>query len=63
MAEERLEGGYADGAVRAGDTVRRTAGPWTPAVHALLATWPTTGSPAPRDHSDSMSRAVRYSPS
>jgi hypothetical protein len=37
MAEERLEGGYADGAVRVGDTVRRPAGPWTPAVHALLA--------------------------
>ena len=37
VAEERLEGGYADGAVRAGDTVRRVAGPWTPAVHALLA--------------------------
>jgi hypothetical protein len=37
MAEERLEGGYADGAVRVGSTVRRPAGPWTPAVHALLA--------------------------
>jgi Phosphotransferase enzyme family len=37
MAEERLEGGYVDGAVRVGDTVRRQAGPWTPAVHALLA--------------------------
>jgi hypothetical protein len=37
MTEERLEGGYADGAVRVGDTVRRLAGPWTPAVHALLA--------------------------
>jgi hypothetical protein len=37
VAEERLEGGYADGAVRVGDTVRRLAGPWTPAVHALLA--------------------------
>jgi hypothetical protein len=36
MTEERLEGGYAGGAVRAGDTVRRLAGPWTPAVHALL---------------------------
>ena len=37
MAEERLEGGNIGGAVRAGDTVRRAAGPWTPAVHALLA--------------------------
>jgi hypothetical protein len=37
MAEERLEGGNVGGAVRVGDTVRRAAGPWTPAVHALLA--------------------------
>ena len=37
MAEERLDGGNIGGAVRAGDTVRRAAGPWTPAVHALLA--------------------------
>jgi hypothetical protein len=37
VAEERLEGGNVGGAVRAGDTVRRTAGPWTLAVHALLA--------------------------
>ena len=35
--EERLPGGNTGGAVRIGDTVRRTAGPWTPAVHALLA--------------------------
>ena len=35
--EIRLEGGNAGGAVRVGDTVRRAAGPWTPAVHALLA--------------------------
>ena|SRR5215469_5451 len=37
MTGERLEGGYQDGAVRVGDTVRRSTGPWTPAVHALLA--------------------------
>jgi hypothetical protein len=36
VAEERLEGGNIGGAVRAGDTVRRAAGPWTPAVHAML---------------------------
>jgi Phosphotransferase enzyme family len=36
VAEERLAGGHVGGAVRVGDTVRRTAGPWTPAVHALL---------------------------
>jgi hypothetical protein len=34
--EERLDGGRAGGAVRAGNTVRRAAGPWTPAVQALL---------------------------
>ena len=34
--EQRLAGGNAGGAVRIGDTVRRTAGPWTPSVHALL---------------------------
>ena len=37
MTEERLDGGNTGGAVRVGDTARRTAGPWTPAVHALLA--------------------------
>jgi hypothetical protein len=37
MTEERLKGGYQDGAVRVADTVRRSTGPWTPAVHALLA--------------------------
>ncbi|MFJ7335880.1 phosphotransferase enzyme family protein [Streptomyces sp. NPDC101116] len=37
-AEEPLSGGNAsEGVVRVGDTVRRPAGPWTPAVHALLA--------------------------
>ena len=35
--EERLPGGHVGGAVRVGDTVRRPVGPWTPAVHALLA--------------------------
>ncbi len=34
--EVRLPGGNVGGAVRVGDTVRRPAGPWTPAVHALL---------------------------
>ena len=33
---ERLAGGNVGGAVRVGDTVRRVAGAWTPAVHALL---------------------------
>jgi len=50
MAEERLDGGNLGGAVRAGDTVRRPAGPWTPAVHALLAHLAAkgfTGAPRP----------------
>ncbi|HEY1667519.1 MAG TPA: phosphotransferase [Trebonia sp.] len=37
-AEIPLAGGnMSGGVVRVGDTVRRPAGPWTPAVHALLA--------------------------
>jgi hypothetical protein len=36
VVEEQLDGGNTGGAVRIGDTVRRTAGPWTPAVHGLL---------------------------
>jgi mutator protein MutT len=35
-AEVRLRGGNVGGAVRVGATVRRPAGSWTPAVHALL---------------------------
>jgi hypothetical protein len=34
--EVPLAGGNVGGAVRAGNTVRRPTGPWTPAVHALL---------------------------
>lgn len=39
MDEEEvvLPGGNVGGAVRVGDSLRRTTGPWTPAVHALLA--------------------------
>ncbi|MEU6131878.1 aminoglycoside phosphotransferase family protein [Saccharopolyspora sp. NPDC047091] len=38
MAEEEvLAGGNMTAVTRVGNTVRRTAGPWTPAVHALLA--------------------------
>ena len=36
LVEERLPGGRNDGAVRVGDTVRRSAGAQTPGVHALL---------------------------
>ncbi|MBZ2195331.1 phosphotransferase [Occultella gossypii] len=34
--EQPLTGGMVNTVVRVGDTVRRTAGPWTPAVHAVL---------------------------
>ncbi|MGH2970423.1 MAG: phosphotransferase [Solirubrobacteraceae bacterium] len=34
--EERLRGGNLTGAVRIGDSVRRSAGPWTETVHELL---------------------------
>ncbi|MEU4620444.1 aminoglycoside phosphotransferase family protein [Actinoplanes sp. NPDC023801] len=37
MTEEILSGGNMGGAVRAGDTVRRPAGPWTPTIQRLLA--------------------------
>ena len=35
--EQPLGGGQLSPVVRVGDTVRRPTGPWTPAVHALLA--------------------------
>jgi hypothetical protein len=34
--EQRFEDGNVSEVVHVGDTVRRTAGPWTPAIHALL---------------------------
>ena len=40
-------GGNLNDAVRVGDTVRRTAGPWTPSVHALLRYLEGVGFPAP----------------
>lgn len=46
--EEELEGGNLTRVVRDGDTVRRTAGAWTPAVHALLEHLDAAGYPAPR---------------
>lgn len=36
LVEEQPLGGNVSAAVKVGDTVRRRAGPWTPAVHALL---------------------------
>src|SRR3954452_19224254 len=34
--EQTLTGGNMTAVVRVGNTVRRTAGPWTPTVHAFL---------------------------
>ena len=34
--EETLAGGLVSAVAKVGDTVRRSTGPWTPAVHALL---------------------------
>jgi Phosphotransferase enzyme family len=49
-SEQELAGGFLTSSVtRAGDTVSRTAGPWSPAVHAWLAHLAATGvSLAPR---------------
>ena len=48
MKEEPFIGGNLSDATRAGDTVRRRAGPWTPAVHALLRFLEGAGFEAPR---------------
>jgi len=49
MPEEVLLGGLEAGrVVKAGDTVRRAAGSWTPTIQALLAHLQTKGFPAPR---------------
>ncbi|HEY3013494.1 MAG TPA: NUDIX domain-containing protein [Nocardioides sp.] len=46
-----LPGGSVGGAARIGETVRRPTGPWTPAVHALLAHTHDAGLPGvPRVH-------------
>jgi hypothetical protein len=48
VQEEVSLGGNLNQAVRVGDTVRRRAGPWTPAVHALLRYLEDAGFEAPR---------------
>jgi hypothetical protein len=48
MREEVPLGGNLNQAVRVGDTVRRRAGPWTPAVHSLLRYLEQTSFEAPR---------------
>ena len=48
MGKEISLGGNLGATVRVGDTVRRRAGPWTPAVHALLRFLESNDFPAPR---------------
>ena len=48
MPDEAPLGGNLQDAVRVGDTVHRRAGPWTPAVHALLRYLERAGFEAPR---------------
>ena len=48
MLEVPFIGGNMSDATRVGDTVRRRAGPWTPAVHALLRFLENAGFEAPR---------------
>jgi Phosphotransferase enzyme family len=43
VTEEILPGGDVNLVVRIGDTVRRPTGPWSPAVHALLRHFETSG--------------------
>ncbi|MGI5272087.1 phosphotransferase enzyme family protein [Nonomuraea sp. CA-218870] len=51
VTEEILEGGGVNQVIRRGATVRRPAGPWTPAVHALLRHLADRGfTGAPRAH-------------
>jgi Ser/Thr protein kinase RdoA (MazF antagonist) len=48
VLQEVSLGGNLNQAVRVGDTVRRRAGPWTPAVHSLLRYLDQAGFEAPR---------------
>ncbi len=60
-----LPGGEVNDVVRVGDTVRRTAGPWTPSVQAVLAHLATVGfdwSPAPLGRDDKGREVVAYLP-
>lgn len=61
--EEELTGGNSGVVVRAGDTVRRAAGPWSPAVQRLLATLRAAGLtevPAPLGLDDQGRDVVSY---
>ena len=59
MKEEPFIGGNLNDATRVGDTVRRRAGFWTPAVHALLRFLEGAGFEAPRPRGlDDQSREI-----
>jgi Ser/Thr protein kinase RdoA (MazF antagonist) len=64
--EEPLAGGnVSSGVVRIGDTVRRPAGPWTPAVHALLTYLRAAGfdgAPEPLGMDDKGREVLRFIP-
>jgi Ser/Thr protein kinase RdoA (MazF antagonist) len=65
MHEQWLPGGKTDGAVLVGGTVRRSAGPWTPAVHALLEHLASAGfpeSPRPLGSDDHGREMLGYIP-
>jgi hypothetical protein len=64
-SEIRLSGGTLSTVVRVGDTVRRTAGPWTPAVHDLLRHVRAEGfdlAPEPLGYDRSGREILRYIP-
>ncbi|HWS35281.1 MAG TPA: phosphotransferase [Actinoplanes sp.] len=64
-SEQRLDGGNTGGAVRVGGTVRRTAGPWTPSVHAVLrhlANAGFAGAPRPLGFDDQGREILTYLP-
>jgi Phosphotransferase enzyme family len=64
--EEPLTGGnVTSGIVRVGDTVRRPAGPWTPAAHSLLAYLRSAGfrgAPEPLGLDEQGREVLRYIP-
>ncbi len=63
--EPLVGGNVSRGVVRVGDTVRRPAGPWTPAVHALLTHLHETGftgAPLPLGVDDQGREVLRFIP-
>jgi Phosphotransferase enzyme family len=66
MPEEMpLSGGFVNDVVRVGETVRRSAGPWTPAVHELLSHLQSAGfkeSPRPMGIDDRGREVLSFIP-